>query len=534
MHVDLTIKNYRCFPDSSPAKIAIRKGFTAFLGPNNSGKSSLLRFFYEFRNLFSFLSGPGSGSFLGLLRGETHGLNLLGVQDIPEIYSNLNNRDMSLEFDFQPTSDEPPPVDATLSRLSLKMNRGQNTFSLVNLHTVGNGNVAPSQALQFMNDGAAVGANGVLSANVAPIQDALRPLANTVYLAAFRNAINAGGQQEYYDIQVGQQFLKTWKDHKTGKVKYKSDAAIRLTQDICRIFGFNSLEINTSADDTTLLVAIDGRTFRLDELGSGLSQFILVLATIATRQQDFILLDEPELNLHPSLQIDFLTTVTSYAREGVLFGTHSIGLARAVGQQVYALRREKEGLSRIRLYNAIPRLAEFLGELSFSGYRELGFQKVLLVEGPTEVTTVQQWLRLLGKDHTIVLLPLGGNTMINGNREVELSEVCRISTDVHALIDSERAAAGAPLAADRQAFTTTCAKLGIHCHVLDRRALENYLPDRAIKDVKGNTYSQLQPYDRLADVQNSWGKAENWRIARAMTEAELTATSDLGAFIQAL
>lgn len=175
-----------------------------------------------------------------------------------------------------------------------------------------------------------------------------------------------------------------------------------------------------------------------------------------------------------------------------------------------------------------------MGELSFSGYRELGFQKVLLVEGPTDATTVQQWLRLLGKDHTIVLLPLGGNTMINGNREAELSEVCRISTDVHALIDSERAAAGAPLASDRQGFTTTCAKLGIHCHVLDRRALENYLPDRAIKDVKGNAYSQLQPYDRLADVQNSWGKAENWRIARAMTEAELTATGDLGAFLQAL
>src|SRR5256885_1292987 len=59
MNIELTIKNYRCFSDEKPARISIRPGFTAFLGINNSGKSSLLRFFYEFRDLFSKLSSPG-------------------------------------------------------------------------------------------------------------------------------------------------------------------------------------------------------------------------------------------------------------------------------------------------------------------------------------------------------------------------------------------------------------------------------------------------------------------------------------------
>jgi hypothetical protein len=60
-------------------------------------------------------------------------------------------------------------------------------------------------------------------------------------------------------------------------------------------------------------------------------------------------------------------------------------------------------------------LSEFLGELNFSGYRELGFDKVLLVEGPKEVKTIQQLLRKYKKDHKIVLLPLGGraNSLIN-------------------------------------------------------------------------------------------------------------------------
>ena len=69
----------------------------------------------------------------------------------------------------------------------------------------------------------------------------------------------------------------------------------------------------------------------------------------------------------------------------------------------------------------IPRLSEFLGELSFSGYKELGFDKILLVEGPTDVTTVQEFLRILQKDHMVVLLPLCGSSLINASAEPQLS-----------------------------------------------------------------------------------------------------------------
>src|SRR5262249_9397818 len=160
--------------------------------------------------------------------------------------------------------------------------------------------------------------------------------------------------------------------------------------------------------------------------------------------------------------------VASYAR-GVLFATHSIGLARAIGQQVYALSRKSDGLAQIAPLNAVARLGEFLGELSFSGYRELGYKKVVLVEGPSDVTTIQQFLRMLHKDHLVLLLPLGGSSMINGERESELAEVRRISAHVYALIDSERTGPNAPLDPTRQAFVETCARLDIRCHVLKYR-----------------------------------------------------------------
>jgi predicted ATPase len=75
-------------------------------------------------------------------------------------------------------------------------------------------------------------------------------------------------------------------------------------------------------------------------MGAGLAQFIMVLGNVAFRQPSFILIDEPELNLHPSLQLDYVNTLASYASQGLLFGTHSVGLARTASEYTYALTKE--------------------------------------------------------------------------------------------------------------------------------------------------------------------------------------------------
>lgn len=387
MEIDLVIKNYRCF--QKPARITLRRGFTAFVGVNNSGKSSLLKFFYEFRNLFVTLSGSPD-SLCNAIKGQALPVNLIGVQDTKEVFNNSK-----------------------------------------------------------------------------------------------------------------------------------------------RIFGYDRLEINPSDDDTTLQLIINHRPYKLSELGSGIAQFIVVLANAVLKGPAFILLDEPELNLHPSLQLDFLTTLASYASDGILYATHSIGLARSNAERIYSVRKIAEGDSEVRDYEATPNLAQFVGELSFSSYQELGFNKILLVEGRSEVKTIQQFLRLWKKDHQIVLIPLGGATLINGSSELELRELKRISTNVSALIDSERVVEGGALDANRRAFVASCENLGINVSVLERRATENYFTDDAVKNVLGPAHRALAPYEKLNEVSPSWSKSENWRIAREMSIADLEPT-DLGAFLRQL
>ena len=167
--------------------------------------------------------------------------------------------------------------------------------------------------------------------------------------------------------------------------------------------------------------------------------------------------------------------------------------------------------------------------MSFSSHKELGFEKLLLVEGSTEVKVIQQFLRKMGKDHRVVLLPMNGRIP----QSEELEEILRITTKVAAIIVSERLAQGQSLEKKRQDFFDLCKSKNIKCLVLERRATENYFSDAAIKGVFGAEFRALGPYELLRDVQPHWSKSDNWKLAGVMRLDELKG-NDLGQFLDRL
>jgi ABC-type cobalamin/Fe3+-siderophores transport system ATPase subunit len=530
VRLDLELKNYRPFPIDQPARFSIGHGFTAVIGPNNSGKSSLLRFFYEFRNYFQRLGNP-SGNFVNALRGEDESAGLLGISDQAEVFSNLNTLGLELRLTLHhdyagPSNTHLGPLTLPVPRtIVISVDRQSLNYSL---------KIDDPEAPQIVSKDlgwfeSVLTQGGTPLMEFAPWHEAFRWLGQALYVGPFRNALNAGATA-YYDLQIGQGFISQWNNFRSGTNKAQNVAAYRLTQDIRSIFGLQELDIVASVDDTNLQLIIDGQPYRLDEVGGGIAHFVIVLAFAATRSPSFILIDEPELNLHPALQLDFLTTVGRYAGVGTLFATHSLGLAKAAAREVYTVRRIESGRSDVRQMESTPRLAEFLGELGLSSYQELGYNRVLLAEGPTDVTALQRLLRLYGAEHEVVLVPLGGGSLISPEAEQQLAEIRRLSESIYAIVDSERASADAELPANVSGFARVCDELGIQTLVLERRALENYFTDHAVKAVKGDKYRALGPFERLKEIDPAWGKAENWRIAAEMTEEELQGT-DLGTFL---
>lgn len=509
--VNIRLKNFRCFAETRPLYLELKQGITAFVGVNNSGKSALLKCFGEFRFLWALLQSQST--LANILNGGRAEWVSEWLADNEEIFCSANAHDIEIGIDL-PYNGGENHVDLVIKRdrqVLARFNgfeRGFETAADTVVHK-GSGRLIPTEFFETM-----------------------RCLHKTMFVGAFRNVIGSEGAGEYFDIKVGKKFVELWGILKMGNSIRLNDLAFKLTENIKHIFSFESLDISPSSDGTTLKIMVDGRSYRLSELGSGVAQFIMVLAQAALAKPTFILIDEPELHLHPSLQLDFLTTIASYASEGVLFSTHSIGLARSGADRVLSFQKRTDG-TEVRKFEETRDVAQLLGELSYSGYRDLGYDKVLLVEGATEVKTIQQFLRLLQLDHKVVLVPMGGSQIINDCSTYELNELCRLSTKVSALIDSERLHSSAAPDAKRQKFVETCRELHICCHMLERRAMENYLTDRAVKQVKGDNFRGLSEFESLKDVTPRWVKSDNWRIAREMRKDELEGT-DLWQFLTSL
>jgi AAA15 family ATPase/GTPase len=93
--VEVTVSNYRCFSDS-PVRFALRRGLQAFVGVNNSGKSCLLRLFYELRNIFRQL--VNANQIWQAMNSVQAYTPMSQVKDANEIFYDRNTRDIVVGF----------------------------------------------------------------------------------------------------------------------------------------------------------------------------------------------------------------------------------------------------------------------------------------------------------------------------------------------------------------------------------------------------------------------------------------------------
>ncbi len=527
LELDLTIKNFRCFNDSAPVNLALRSGATALLGTNNSGKSSLLRMFFELRPLLG-AAASNNGWTSAWLRGLPVGFGLAGVPDPQSILHDRNNRPMTLRIDCpQPNGDRVvSSMEFTFPRHSAGDAVAKTFIGPKRIEVPLTQDGTPTGQCKVRVEGGEIDFS-----HFAMHTDSLR---NTLYVGPFRNILNQS-TAPYYDLNVGTAFVSTWDTWKNGHNRAQNLAVKEVERAIAKLFGFRSLEINPSTSNDELRVFVDGQPFALHEQGAGLAQFIITFGIAATRSPSLILIDEPELNLHPSLQIDFLSSLATFASDGVLFATHSMGLARSVADTIYSLQ-QRQGHSVVSRYETTPDLLEFAGELSFSAYREFGYDRILLVEGPTDVRTIQQLLKKLNKDHKVVVFPLLGHAFASGEYQEALIELRRIAPmeKIAVVVDSERAETGGIPDKKRQAFAAACEREGFKKVLLtERRSIENYFPRSAVQAALGERFDSLGPFEKLGTPPSNWSKKLNWKIAHAMELHDLEGT-DLLEFLHCL
>jgi energy-coupling factor transporter ATP-binding protein EcfA2 len=510
MRIAITVAGYRPFALDRRVSFELQDGLTAFVGPNNAGKSSILRLFHELREPFKNL----------LTSFDSSWDNENGVSIGEESFHQGDRLEMQLSISADASSKrEPNRLDMVLRfadnrrTMSVQLFRRDEPVRKSDWRVNGT-NLLPKDSRNEPH------------IPIPPLQ-AIEELSDCLSIGPFRHAMDGPGVKNYLDLQTGSEFIQFWSELTAGESGTNRRLLDRVGDQIARIFDLKRLQLIPGRN--TIMVNLDGnKSLRLSDLGSGFSQFVQVLTLAAFRRPSYILIDEPELHLHPALQVKFISALSEYAKRGVIYSTHTMGLAREA-HRVYVVAPNKDGSPTVRPLNAAARLPELLGELSYYGYRELGCDTILLVEGSHDVKTFREWIAQRGKDRQVVVLQMGGSNLINGNREDELAELLRLTDRVFIVIDSERTSAGASLAKDRRAFVETCEKLKISLCVLDRRATENYMTTKAASAALNKPTEELGHFGAL----KGWGKSDNWRIASRMQPADLDG-ADLGPFLDSM
>lgn len=488
--IKYTFQNYRAFSQDAPLTLPVAEGITFILGPNNVGKSSLIRGFVE----------------LPKLAFGDHGHIKAGGQLTPNFATYANRRKTEGPIVVRCESEGAKWVATVSSR-----------NKIIHGHDV-------DIAIDYL-EGAI---KGDMGRRVRSLFD------DAMYVPSFRSpTVNA--QDAVFGMHVGRAFINQWDEWANGKRIDYSESISKLVEELKTLFQFNRFEIAVAKDNATLLVTTDDGRFQLDELGDGLSHFIVVLGNAMIRRPSWILIDEPEIGLHPKMQELFIRVLASKARLGLIATSHSIGLARSVGDQVFIMTKDSNGKRRLDPFGQHSKttIAQSISEMGYSQFAELGADHLLLVEGRTDIKAFREILRKFNLDQHFLIWSLNGSDWLKAQKETiadELNELKRLGAkSISVIFDSERTNESEDMAKEFRSFYDLCVELGFQVFATDRHSTENYVTQDALDIVEPGAQA-LGPFTPFNAAAKKWSKSKNWLLFREMTRADFDGTK-LGDFI---
>ncbi len=511
----IKIRNYRNFNEGSPIEIKVNKGVTFILGVNNVGKSNLIKLFYEFSDIFRSTKMENNDNNPFLLQGATGDVRFSELRSqnnterFIEIIINVGNE---YKIKILPWS----RYTEDTNKVQLELYKNSQNVSLIEYDEM-------------------------------PIIWSL--FRKSIYIGAHRTPFFSNKKKEsgfltqLYNMRNSDQFVNTWHSWSTGRLVKNRKKIQQLKKELQLILGFSELNISTTTDN--FIIDNEYGSFRLDELGSGISHLIISLGNAVFSEPDFIFIDEPENSLHPKLQEAFVRSLSLRASYGVIATTHSIGLARTMGDFVYTLVKEEN--IEFPKFNLVDfseqshlEISKAVIQLGYSKYLNLGGSHILLVEGRTDIKVFKELLAKFHIENEVIVIDLGGAEYVTGKTEriqTELQEYKRLGAESYSIIiDSDLNSSEEEVSDTKKKFTKFCKMLGFDVFITEYRSTENYISQKALDKVYGKNVKQslgkFQSFKNL-EPDKKWAKVDNWKLFNIMEIEEIEDTK-LFKFIEKL
>jgi AAA15 family ATPase/GTPase len=218
---------------------------------------------------------------------------------------------------------------------------------------------------------------------------------------------------------------------------------------------------------------LDVNDFLVQVNGAGIREALRLILDYELNRPNILLLEEPEIHLHPALETSMMRYLKSIGKDCQIFiTTHSTNfLDTAEMKNVYlASRDESTNIQMINVEEAEQSIPRELGIRLSSLFM---FDRLIFVEGPTDEDVIREWASICGinlAQASVGFVPMGGvRNLAHFATEATINFLSKRRVSVFFMLDRDER--------EEAEVKRLSAQLGDKAEliVLKKRELENYL-----------------------------------------------------------
>jgi hypothetical protein len=265
---------------------------------------------------------------------------------------------------------------------------------------------------------------------------------------------------------------------------------LRINKFLKTVLDNSSAELEIPYNRDTIVVHMDSKSLPLESLGTGIHEVVILAAAATLLEHTIVCMEEPELHLNPILQKKLIRYLCHSTQNQYFITTHSAALMDTPDIEVYHVQL-RDGQSRVTRVTSDRDRSAVCENLGYHPSDLLLANCIVWVEGPSDRLYLRKWIserapNLIEGIHYAVMF-YGGRlaSHLSGNdldEEIEdFISLRRLNRRGVIVIDSDRSNSHTSLNQTKQRLVEEFDNGPGYAWVTDGREIENYIKPEIVK-----------------------------------------------------